>query len=351
MDLARVLLRTWLVLLFTLAGLIQVSHAVTIDKIVAFGDSLSDNGNLYTLTRRAHKVLPMVPIIPLSPPYYEGRFTNGENWLDVMAKHTGVPVLVHAYGGAWAEPLGDSGLLVPFDINEQVGFYIFENLLDRHKDRHLFVIWAGSNDYLEGRQDVEYATTNTVKNIEKQVERLIYHGAHQLLVMGLPDISTVPEVVAKGSEAVAQVKVLLTEHNKKLEQMMKEQQIKHPDLMIIYLDTKTPFDDLIAHPEDFHLKNTTEACYGGYFYLNRNLADSRELIAAKDANIDIMKNTSLRVAYLTARLASRGGHICANPDEYLYWDHVHPTTVIHSAIAAVALIELGAYDIQWQPKI
>lgn len=348
MEMLRYVLKLLATLVFV--NLLTPCYAVSIDKIVAFGDSLSDNGNLYTLTKRAHAVLPFVPIIPMNPPYYEGRFTNGENWLDILSKNTGLPLLVHAYGGSWAEPLWDSGLLVPFDINDQVALYIVENAFDRHKDQHLFVLWAGGNDYLDGRADIDYATTNTVNNIKNQIERLIYHGAHQLLIISLPDISKTPEVVEKGPEIMMQAKALVEEHNKKLANMVAAERESYPDIKIVYVDAKQHFDDIESHPEKYNFKDVSHACYGGYYYLSKSLIDTREIAAAKkEADLDIMKNASLRIAYMTAKLAQQGNNnVCENPDEYLFWDHIHPTRIAHHIMATIAQLELSANDIQWQ---
>src|SRR4051812_23986271 len=41
----------------------------------SFGDSLSDNGNLYALTSRTQ---------PASPPYYQGRFSNGPTFVELL---------------------------------------------------------------------------------------------------------------------------------------------------------------------------------------------------------------------------------------------------------------------------
>jgi outer membrane lipase/esterase len=42
-------------------------------QLVIFGDSLSDIGNVYILTNYTY---------PISPPYYQGRFCDGPNWID-----------------------------------------------------------------------------------------------------------------------------------------------------------------------------------------------------------------------------------------------------------------------------
>ena len=66
-----------LLLLSVFTFLSQSIFAEPIDKIIVFGDSLSDNGNVLSLTEKAKKVIPLVPLIPKNPPYFSGRFTNG----------------------------------------------------------------------------------------------------------------------------------------------------------------------------------------------------------------------------------------------------------------------------------
>ena len=56
------------------------------NSIVIFGDSLSDGGSIDLLTRGA-KEIPgsgIKKIYPVSPPYKEGRFSNGEVWIDKL---------------------------------------------------------------------------------------------------------------------------------------------------------------------------------------------------------------------------------------------------------------------------
>ena len=44
------------------------------NRVIAFGDSLSDNGNLYKNTGQ-----------PPSPPYYNGRLSNGPTWIELLS--------------------------------------------------------------------------------------------------------------------------------------------------------------------------------------------------------------------------------------------------------------------------
>ena len=51
-----------------------VGFADRINKVVYFGDSLTDTGNIYMYGH----------IMPKSPPYYNGRFSNGPVWSEYL---------------------------------------------------------------------------------------------------------------------------------------------------------------------------------------------------------------------------------------------------------------------------
>ncbi len=216
-------------------------------------------------------------------------------------------------------------------------------MTDYNKDQHLYIIWAGSNDYLEGRADADYATTNTVNDIQSQIEWLVYYGAKNLLIMGVPDLGVVPEITEQGTSVSEAASKLSNMHNTKLETMVKQEQLDHPEANIVYGNVNSYFQNIIAHPEDYHLKNVKEACFGGtYSYaLRKGMINAQEADAAKKAHLDVLRNTDLRAAYVTSRLAAMGEESCANPDEYLFWDHVHPTRIVHKIISTLILSGLG----------
>lgn len=325
-----------------------LTHAVTIDKIIVFGDSLSDNGNLYSIATKAHATIPGVPVIPKNPPYYEGRFTNGPVWVETLAKNLNVPLSDYAYGGSWSESFPDSGVLVPFSLSMQVDFYLVYSAADFHKDQHLYVIWSGSNDYLSGRDDPDYATTNAVSNIQNQIEWLVYYGAKYFVVLGVPDLGIIPASVDMGPNFVAAETKLSNMHNDKLAQMVQKEMADHPDTIIAYGDVNKYFHEIVKDPASYHLKNVTEACFGGtYTYaLRASMINAKEVQAAKLAHLDIINNPDLRSAYITSRLADSGEKACDNPDEYLFWDHVHPSRIIHQVIAQTIQTQLQAAGIQ-----
>lgn len=333
--------------LFCLSALsCQAVFAAEIDKIIVFGDSLSDNGNVYAISAAAHKVVPLVPVIPNTSVYYHGRFSNGPVWADDLAKNMNVDLKDYAYGGAWIEPITVSKLSMPISVPMQVNFFLVEAAMDFNTSKHLYVIWAGGNDYINGRSDPEYATTNSVNILKDQIDWLRYYGAKNFLIMNLPDISLTPEVTRRGAVAVADAKQITLMHNRKLEDMIKREQADNPQDKIILGDFTDYMDDVVANPGKYNLKNVKDACYGGGFTYNlSDSMDSREVAAAKEANIDIVNNSSLHEAYLVSRLASSGKKPCSNPEDYLFWDHLHPTRTAHQIVATMSQALLYANGI------
>src|SRR5258708_28470946 len=75
-----------LVVLGTLLPVILLTSSIAaafdlgkVHNLVVFGDSLSDNGNTFAAVG-----LP-------KPPYYNGRWTNGLNWVDYFTTIAGLP--------------------------------------------------------------------------------------------------------------------------------------------------------------------------------------------------------------------------------------------------------------------
>lgn len=311
---------------------IQSCLAITFDKIVVFGDSLSDNGNIYNLTVDANKASSALPIVPKTPPYFNGRFSNGPIWVELLAESLNIPLTDYAYGGSWVESYKESGQVIPFSLSAQVNYYMVAAAVDFHKDQHLYMIWAGSNDYINGRDDPEYAATNTIEVLKNQIEWLIYVGGKHFVLANLPELETLPGVVAMSPEVVEQVKVATRLHNAKLVEMVEAEKVKYPDVTFTVADLMSHYKEVITHPEDHHFTNIDTPCYSGEYYLKKLIPSPKTLQAMKDARMNFAGNLSLRTAILNGMLGDEGT-VCDNPDAYFYWDRVHPTRVVHQAIA------------------
>src|SRR5277367_974499 len=123
------------------------SRVVLSGNLVVFGDSLSDVGNLSLSDGN---------IETPSPPYYDGRFSNGPLWVDTLASYLGdAPLQPSSVGGtdyAWggatvAFSLGGDPPSIPEQISQYLGNLATANETITAND--VFAVWAGTNDYLD----------------------------------------------------------------------------------------------------------------------------------------------------------------------------------------------------------
>jgi phospholipase/lecithinase/hemolysin len=317
------------------------------NKIVFLGDSLSDNGNLYNKDWG---------YLPKSPPYYEGRFTNGYVWSEYATKYfydqNYISSENYAVGGETTVFHNPWSGFLPWTLGDSLtSYYAHSFWTDRSTT--LFVIWIGANDYLPGSTDVEGLTTSVTDTIRDDIISLINSGANNFLIINLPNLSVIPYAAQKHMEE--NLRDLSLTHNAKLAEKVN----------IHLFDLNALFTDVLTHPDEYnkkynvHITNTTDACWEGGFSLRNNQfgnAVNENNIAAAfsqylqaqaklhptklGANkIDtagmahaIVTNPQLMEAYQTTLRAEEGQKPCANPDNYLYWDHVHPTAIVHKLL-------------------
>lgn len=159
-------------------------QAHTFDGIVAFGDSLTDNGNACLHAKNRSYLCQIFP---------DGRFTDGPVWLEVLSEklgfHAPKPSLIggnnFAYGGA-TTGFGRSPYLL--NVGHQVATYLKRNkgLADKKK---LFVIWAGGNDVKN-----KIIPINLISNMRRHIEDLANAGAKTFLVPNFAPYAQVPLV-------------------------------------------------------------------------------------------------------------------------------------------------------------
>ena len=126
-------------------GWITPAHAGPYSAIYAFGDSLSDVGNVFLGTDGTEP----------APPYFAGRFSNGPIWLDYLAAQLGTgPMIPSLLGGTdYAFGLATTGFaptlstpsLVPTFV-QQVA--LFNTATGVAPPSALYAVWIGANDLL-----------------------------------------------------------------------------------------------------------------------------------------------------------------------------------------------------------
>lgn len=320
------------------------SHAKAVDQVIVFGDSLSDNGNLHVATILMHARDHTVPILPPFP-YNVGRFTNGLMWVEYLSKkipHSRYHKMLYDYAiaGAWVEGYPYSHQNFPFDVSEQVYGYRGLHYFDKHKAKHLYVIWGGANDYLSGREDVDKATTHTIADIKEGIDGLRSAGANKFLLPNLPDLGRIPYATSKGPAFQQNLSALSRQHNQKLATLIAEERQAHPKDIIMTLDVFDSFNAIMANPAEYGLTNVTESCLPGNY---PNAASIESLSGVKylqGAGYNV-KNPVISYVYRLAKQQSANSGFCSDPEHYLFWDRVHPTATIHKIIAerAYALLK------------
>src|SRR3990167_6030299 len=163
----------------------------TFKHIVYLGDSLTDNGNLYN--HDGH-------VMPKYPPYFEGRFSNGYTWADIVSYDLFAKYNItsdnFAVGGATAVLRNPFAGNLPVTITMERDDYNFQYLL-KDKSDTLYVIWIGANDYFPGDPNVDQATTDVVAVISDTVRSLANNKGAQFLIIGVPDLNLTPQATQR----------------------------------------------------------------------------------------------------------------------------------------------------------
>lgn len=338
--------------LFLLFATCSLALAGSLREVVLFGDSLSDNGNLYKMTLK---------IMPKDPPYYAGRFADGPVWTDHLERHFlvnhNIPLKNYAVGGATVKLRSPLDGNLPYALGGQI-YYYYLHTLWQDRSKTLFMIWLGANDYTAGATNVYVQTEEVIKVMASNIEDLISHGAQHFFIVNLPDLSLTPYALVRPAEFREGLKQLSKEHNRKLALMIAEFRRKYPQFEFIEFDVETFMYDLVAniqkYNEKYHenFKNITEACWVGGYTLQQSAHAQAALRAelkavmplgkAEETAQYITQTPSLMEAYNVAAAYRRGLAPCDHPGEYLFWDSLHPTAPLHRIAAALAIDTLAA---------
>lgn len=288
--------------------------ASPINKIVTFGDSLSDTGNFY---EHMDKQFPTYP-------YYDGRFTNGPVWIELLAEEKSIALENYAYGGAGIlEPGADEESAV-FNLRKEVNDYLAEHD-DKVDENALYVMWIGANNYLALPEDNEQVLQTVINGTKTELIRLAEKGAKRVMVVNQPDLGITP--AAYMAEENTKLSVLAVEHNVRLQQEIEALKGEYPETEWLLLNVADMFYDLFMHPENYEidLEKLPESCIGNF--------------PPKEKPEDIKM---LRIASLTSMMADEGDDEGQDDDEetnqnpckgYLFFDMVHPTAYVHGVLS------------------
>jgi len=246
----------------------------TVQHVVVFGDSLSDNGNSLAAAGRPQ------------PPYYYGRWTNGLNWVDYFSYYSRVnqhflPITAFLQNRGTNFAVGGSNSAL---LAGQIGSYL-GSTGGRASASNLFVIWIGANDFAQGiRANI------TVNDIELGIVALWKAGARNFMVINLPNIALTPTVKAQHTQIAAQQFVYTV--NAALQAQLPNYALVLRATVLL-VDVNTPFTGLV---------NTRTWTVQGLGTVN--FSDSTHSALGPLPTIP-------------------------DPNQYVFWDGFHPTAPVH----------------------
>ncbi len=276
-----------------------------VGNLYVFGDSLNDAGNAYN----------SILSVPDVPPYWQGRFSNGPIWVDDFSSALGLTTSIgsgssqgdnRAFGGSQTGQ-GYSYLLLP-NVGTQINNFL-GNVQSTIPANTAIALWAGGNDFLYGTANPNVISTNMVSH----VRTLALAGGQTFLIPNLPPLEMTPEGTSRSQSQQNQLAQDVITYNTLLANEMSNLSTSL-GITIHQIDAWTIFNEIVANKEAFGLTNVQDpACTSSGSILPLPICNS-------------------------------GDPVASNADEYLFFDKAHPTTTMHSFIAAYALGTIGTND-------
>jgi phospholipase/lecithinase/hemolysin len=302
-------------LALTLVAPTLASGQTAFNRIVTFGDSLSDPGNAFVLLGEV-SVAPYL-LIP-DAPYARGglHFSNGKTWIEQLATDLAMspsagPALRsatafsnYAVGAARARPAG------AFDLATQVGLFFGDAGGTAPADA-LYVVFMGGNDLRDAlvalAADPSFATsmqivTQASTAIADNIAALAATGARRFLVANAPNLALIPAVRVQGPLAQGAAQFLSAAFNQALAAALANVQTALPSIAVTTFNVYGVINEVVAGPAAAGFTDVEHSCI------------TPDVIAQA---------------------------VCDRPDDHLFWDGIHPTRTGHAVLAQQAKQALG----------
>jgi len=323
-------------------------------RLVIFGDSLSDTGNLWAKFRKASpKGMP-------APPYFMGRFSNGPVWSDYLGLIANLAIDNWSYGGAQAAKtpsdrddiigtiIGAGRGIVTGSMAEYINDYINTDLTITGNvispEKTTYLIWIGANDMLskfdvpgasidsyiddpDSHEGYKTVMRRAAVQVNGDIRKLYARGARNFMIVNLPDMGITPMAAvgkpyhrnddeAKRRSDFSRALTQMTEfYNGLLKEQANDLRNSFGDIKVAELDIFSQLRKILEG----------QSVDGGDFEYGLNLP-------AFSYNIDVPNGNPI-VAY---RPCFSGGYfgdsadtVCSNAAKSFFFDMVHPTTNAH----------------------
>ena len=229
---AKQIVLAWFLCVSLIFSTVVLGHAY--NGVLAFGDSLSDNGNADGLG------------IPYAP------YSNGPVWVTYLAGPTGlnVPLFDVAFGGATTAYDNPAAGLAYTGLQWQAEYYL-ANFSSQVSASTLVTVWAGANDLFQGR-----LFSDAADNVGLALSKLATAGFQNFLVMNLPNVGATPEFA--GTPAAPLATAWSQAFNMLLAAELVALQAAYPADHFYTFDTFSLLDAVMANPSAYGFTNVTD---------------------------------------------------------------------------------------------
>jgi len=297
-----------------------VAAQTTFGRIAVFGTSLSDPGNAFAFTRAASTppYADLDQFLVPDNPYAKGghHFSNGATWVEQFARPSGLAGITrpafqgsssgaanYAVGGARAREDG-----ININLSYQVNTFL-RAANGAVPSGSLCVIEMGSNDVRDAfvafasGGDGSAILQQALTSIGNNIGTLYAAGARRFLVWNVPDIGLTPALraldqISPGAAALGSFVTVV--FNSNLEMLLGSLAVL-PGIEIVKLDVFQLVREITSDPAAFGLTIVDRAC-----------------VSPNSPPFE-----------------------CNVPDEYLFWDGIHPTKAVHAIVAQNAATTLA----------
>ncbi len=228
-------------------------------KLVVFGDSLSDTGNL--------------AVVNLPPPYFDNRISDGPVAADLLsqainsnAERSG-HLLGRRGGFNYAVAGGNIFGSDREDLTSQVSAYLarVNGVADSNA---LYFVFIGGNDLRDLRSVASVSAANAqiariVGRLESQLNRLSAAGARAFLVPNVANIGRIPETISRNNTQPglsARAESYTRRYNQALSAMLVRFQAQL-GLSVVEFDLFNALERLLDRPGDFGFTNVEQGCF------------------------------------------------------------------------------------------
>ncbi|PPD89899.1 hypothetical protein ES288_D04G084700v1 [Gossypium darwinii] len=318
--------------------------------IIIFGDSTVDPGNNnYIDTIFKGNVAPYGINFPGHVP--TGRFSDGKLVTDFVASSLGIKDAVPPFldpnlsdddlrtGVSFASAgsgYDDLTTLLSNVITVSRQVEMFRSYIEKLKGivgdeeanniiaQALVVVSAGTNDLIFNFFDIptrrlEFDISGyqsfLLQRLEDFVKQIYDLGCRNIVVAGLPPVGCLPVQMTVRLENPMNRQCLEDQnsdarsYNEKLVKLLPEIQAELPRSKLVYADIYHPLMDMIIHPQQYGIVETTVGCCG---------------------------TGVLGLSLFCNSVTSA----CGNPSQYVFWDSVHPTQQVYRQLAKYIVKEV-----------